>query len=113
MNKVLLIGRLTADPKKIEANEKVLCKFGFATPEDYTKDGQRATTFHTIVCWNKTAENCLKYLQKGSQVSIVGKIQYRKWQDEKGEEKYATEIIAEEVEFVSGIKKSEKDDELY
>lgn len=107
MQKWIGIGRLTTDPQKIETNEKIICKFGFATPENFTKDGERVTTFHTIITWGKIAENCLKYLTKGSQICVTGKVQYRSWEDEKGVKKYATEITAEEVEFLN-IKKNDE-----
>jgi len=119
MNKVLLIGRLTKEPEKIDANDKVLCKFQLATPENYARNGERVTTFHTIIVWNKQAENCLKYLHKGSLISLVGKIGYRNWEDAKGQKKYATEIVAEEIEFLSSNSKKgnepveEDDDEIY
>lgn len=105
MNKVILIGRLTADPEKIVTGQSVLCKFGFATKEI------KETTFHTIVVWGSKAENCLKYLNKGSLVAIVGKINYRHWEDEKGQKKYATEIIADEINFLQS-KPKENDENL-
>lgn len=107
MQKWIGIGRLTTEPQKIETQEAMICKFGFATPENYTKDGERVTTFHTVVVWRKLAENCLKYLTKGSLISVVGKVQYRKWEDENGTPKYATEITAEDIEYLS-IKKNEE-----
>lgn len=119
MNKVLLIGRLTKEPERITANEKVLCKFQLATPENYAKDGKRVTTFHTIIVWNGQAENCLKYLSKGSLISLVGKIGYRNWEDSKGNKKIATEIVAEEIEFLTSNTKKEdnkptsNDDDLF
>ncbi len=118
MNKVILVGRLTAEPEKIEANQKVLCKFQLATPENYTKNGKRETSFHTVIVWNTQAENCLKYLNKGSMIGLVGRISYRQWEDSKGNKKYATEIVTEEVEFLSSSKKGEsksnqQEDDLY
>lgn len=110
MQRWIGVGRLTKDPERIETSDKkVLCKFAIATNENYTDgDGNKAVSYHTIIVWNKTAENCLKYLSKGSLVSIVGRINYRNYEDTNGARKYVTEIIAEDVSFL-GSKKSEND----
>lgn len=102
MQKWIGVGRLTKDPEKIEANDKkAFCKFILATNENYSKDGKPAVSYHTIIVWNAIAENCLKYLSKGSLVSVVGRVQYRNWEDANGEKKYVTEIIGEEISFLS------------
>lgn len=105
INKVLLLGRLGKDPElKYTAQQFPICNLNFATSER-RKDPQsgewkEATEWHRIVCLGKTAENCSKFLKKGSQAFIEGKIQTRKWQDKEGKDQYTTEILANSVQFV-------------
>lgn len=109
MNKWIGIGNLLADPEKIESNDLVLCKFRVAVPENYTKDGERPIQAISVICWNKLAENVLKYVKKGSKVAVEGRISNRSYEKD-GQKKYVTEIVAEEVEFVT-IKKDDKKDD--
>ena len=106
MNFTMLVGRLTKDPQKIEANDKILCRFTIATNGNYTKDGERVTQFNNIIVWGNKAENCLKYLTKGSLVSVLGEIQTRSYEVD-GEKKYSMEIVAKELEFLSTPKNNE------
>lgn len=102
MNINFLIGNLTKQPEKIEGTQKSLCKFSIAVKENYTnKDGERPLSFFTIVAWGVLADNCVKYLKKGSKVGVVGKLQTRTWEDNDGNKRYATEIVASEIEFLS------------
>ena len=102
MNINFLIGNLTKQPEKIEGTQKSLCKFSIAVKENYTnKDGERPVNFFTIIVWGVLADNCVKYLKKGSKVGVVGKLQPRTWEDADGNKKYATEIVASEIEFLS------------
>lgn len=103
MQKIILIGNLTRDPEKIEGQK--LCKLNVAVNENYEKDGKKVVEYFTIAVWNSLAENCLKYLKKGSKVCVEGKIQTRTWEKD-GEKKYITEVYAEMVEFLSA--KSQK-----
>lgn len=100
MQKWIGTGNLTRDVEKVSEN---LAKFTIAIPEDYEKDGERPVQFFTIICWNKLAENCLKYLTKGSKVLVEGKLQNRTYEQD-GTIKYITEILAKSIEFLS-IKK--------
>lgn len=102
MQKWIGTGNLTRDVEKVSDN---LAKFTIAIPEDYEKDGERPVQFFTIICWNKLAENCLKYLTKGSKVLVEGKLQNRTYEQD-GTKKYITEILAKSIEFLS-IKKDE------
>ena len=105
MNISFLIGNLTKEPQKVEKEGKTLCKLTIAVNENFTKaDGTRPVQYFMVTVWDKLAENCLKYLKKGSKVSIVGKIQNRTWEDADGIKKYAIEIVANEVEFLSSPK---------
>lgn len=110
-NKILLLGSLGRDPElKYTQNQVPVCSFSIATTEK-RKDQSGAwvdiTEWHKIVTWQKTAENCGKYLTKGSKVLVEGKIQTRKYQDKDGNDKYVTEVLAQNVQFISTNKKEE------
>lgn len=96
MQKWIGTGNLTKDVEKVSDN---LAKFTIAIPEDYEKDGERPVQFFTIICWNKLAENCAKYLTKGSKVLVEGKLQNRTYEQD-GTKKYITEILAKSIEFL-------------
>lgn len=111
MNKSILIGRLTRDPelKYIPSGEAV-ANFTLAVDRPFAnKAGEKEADFIPIVVWKKQAENCAKYLTKGSQVAIDGRIQVRSWEKD-GKRQYMTEVVAERVEFLS---KSQKAPEEY
>ena len=105
VNKVILIGNLGSDPEvRYTPNGQAVANFSIATSESWTdKSGQRQdrTEWHRIVVWNRQAENCAKYLSKGSSVFVEGKLQTRNWEDKNGQKKYTTEIIASSVQFMS------------
>ena len=106
LNKVMLIGNLGRDPEvKTIAGGQAVCNFTLATNESWTdKSGakQEKTEWHRVVVWGKTAEICGKYLQKGKQVYLEGKLQTREWQDKDGQKKYTTEVHAQNVQFLGG-----------
>jgi single-strand DNA-binding protein len=104
VNKVLLIGRLGQDPKlEYTQNQQAFCRFSIATTERRPgKDGAPAseqTEWHNIVAWEKTAEQCERYLSKGRRVYIEGKIRTRNWEKD-GQRHYKTEIVANNVQFL-------------
>lgn len=105
MNKVILIGNLGADPESRSTNEgTAVCNFRIATTErwkDKQGEKQEKTEWHSIVAWARLAEVCAQYLKKGSKVCIVGKLQTRKWTDKEGNDKYTTEVVAQEMEMLS------------
>jgi single-strand DNA-binding protein len=106
LNKVMLIGNLGKDPevRAIPSGVKV-ANFPIATSESYTgKDGNRVekTEWHNIVMWRGLAEVAEKYLKKGNQVFIEGKLQTRSWDDQNGQKKYMTEIIADNMTMLGG-----------
>jgi len=111
MNKVIILGRLGADPELKETKGGFVCKLSVATSEKWSGDNGpvERTEWHSIVIWGKLAEICAKYLRKGSQAVFEGRIQTRSWDDESGARRYATEIVANNVQFL-GSKKSEDDD---
>jgi len=105
LNKALLIGNLGKDPElRFTTAGKAVCNFSVATSESYTDaQGQKVekTDWHNVVVWEKQAENCKKYLSKGSKVFVEGKIQTREWEDKQGGKRYTTEIVAQTVKFLS------------
>lgn len=106
LNKVILIGRLGCDPEtRSMPNGDAVCNFSVATSEKYTdKNGQRqeATEWHNVTMYRKLAEIAGKYLTKGSQVYLEGKIQSRKYTDKNGVERTAYDIIANELKMLGG-----------
>jgi len=104
INKVILVGRLGADPDlKTVSSGQTLARLSLATSENWTdRDGQRQerTEWHRIVVWGKLADLCGKYLAKGRQAYIEGRLQTRSWEDQEGQKKYTTEIVASTVQFL-------------
>lgn len=97
MNLVTLVGRLGKDPElKTTTSDKAVANFSVATSEY-----GGGTEWHNIVVWGKPAENCASYLKKGSMVGISGRITTRSYEDKEGNKKYITEIVANNVEFLS------------
>ncbi len=104
LNKVLLIGNLTKDPElRYTPSGQAVCSFRIAISRNWTgKDGQKneETTFLTIKVWGKQGETCGQYLKKGRPVFVEGRIQTRDWQGEDGQKRYATDIVADRVQFL-------------
>jgi single-strand DNA-binding protein len=105
LNKVMLIGNLGKDPEiRYTQSGTAVATFNVATTEQWKdKDGQKqeSTEWHRVVVWAKLAETCGEYLHKGSKVYIEGRLQTRKWQDQNGNDKYTTEIVAREMKMLS------------
>ena len=109
MNKVILMGRLTKDPevRYTQTNNTLVASFSLAVNRRFApQGGERQADFINIVAWNKTGEFCSKYFKKGQQVSIVGRIQTRTWDDEQGQKHYVTEVVAEEAYFADSKKEN-------
>lgn len=102
MNKVFLIGNLTKNPELSQTNSGIsVCKFTLAVSRRFSNtDGVRETDFLPIIVWRNQAENCGKYLKKGSKAAVFGSVQTRSY-DQDGSRRYITEIIADEVQFLS------------
>jgi len=103
-NKVQLIGNLGKDPeiKEFDKGRKV-AKFSLATTESYKNDsGERVTetSWHNIVAWNGLATIAEKYLNKGREVAVEGRITYRNYEDKDGQKKYFTEIILSQIHLL-------------
>lgn len=105
INKVIIVGRLGADPElKAVGQGSTVCRITVATSEnwvDKNNQKQSKTEWYRVVIWGKLAEICGKYLSKGSQVYLEGKLQTRSWEKEGGHKMYTTEIIVNKVEFLS------------
>ena len=103
MNRVILIGNLTKDPESRTTQSGIAnCTFTIAVTRKFAgSNGEKQTDFIPIVTWRKTAELCGKYLSKGKKVAIVGEIQTRSYDAKDGTKRYVTEVVADEVEFLS------------
>ncbi|MGZ3695179.1 MAG: single-stranded DNA-binding protein [Bdellovibrionota bacterium] len=106
VNKVLLIGRLGNNPEIRYTNTgTAVANFNLATSENWNdKNGQKQerTEWHRVVVWGKLAELCEKYLAKGRQCFVEGRLQTRSWDDKDGNKKYTTEIVASTIQFLGG-----------
>jgi len=106
VNKVILVGRLGKDPEtRYTSSGQAVCNFTMATDETYADragERQKRTEWHRIVVWGKQAEVAQKYLRKGSQIFLEGRIQTRQWDDKEGQKHYATEIVARDFRFLGG-----------
>lgn len=106
LNKVILIGRLGRDPElRYMANGEAVCNFSVATSESWKDSNgqkQERSEWHNVTMYRKLAEIAAKYLTKGSQVYLEGKIQSRKYQGKDGIERTAYEIIANEMKMLGG-----------
>lgn len=103
MNKAILIGNLTKDPEvRSTPNGVTVCTFSIAVNRRNTNQaGERVADFFNIVAWRQLGELCGKYLAKGRKVSVVGEIQTRSYDAKDGSKRYITEIVADEVEFLT------------
>lgn len=105
-NKVILGGRMTADPElRQTGNGTPVTSFSIAVNRAYsgqqdTAAGQPTADFINVVAWRNRAEFVCKYFRKGSSICVVGSLQTRTWTDNNGQKRYATEVIADEVNFV-------------
>ena len=101
MNKAFIIGNLTRDPElRTTASGLSVCQFTVAVGRSFSKEKDEAD-FIPVVTWRGLADNCGKYLTKGSKVAVGGRIQTRSYDDKDGNRRYVTEIIADDVEFLT------------
>ena len=103
MNKVYLIGNLTRDPELSNTTSGVaVCRLSIAVGRRFANaDGSRDTDFFNVTAWRATAENCARYLKKGSKIADVGSIQTRNHERSDGTKGVAIDVVADEVEFLS------------
>jgi single-strand DNA-binding protein len=107
VNKVILIGNLGQDPEvRYMPNGGAVCNISLATSESWTDkstgEKQEKSEWHRVVAFRKLAEIMGQYLTKGAKVYIEGKLQTRKWQDNNGNDRYTTEIIADQMQMLDG-----------
>ncbi len=106
-NSVHLIGNLGMDPKVIEANGKKLAKFSLATSDTYkNQNGEKVTEtqWHNLIIWGKLADVAGKYLKKGNQIAVEGKLTNREYEDKEGHRKFFTEIVVNDMVMLGGAK---------
>ena len=109
MNKVFLIGNLTRDPELSETSSGVaFCRFAIAVNRPFANsEGNREVDFFNVIVWRGLAENCGRFLKKGSKVAVVGSLQNRSYEDKEGVKRTATDIVASEVEFLTTNREGE------
>jgi single-strand DNA-binding protein len=105
INRVFILGNLGADPElKTTGGGSSVCEMRIATGESWfdksSNERKERTTWHRVIVWGKSAENCAKYLRKGSKAFVEGRIQVREWQDQSGNKRHTTEIVANSVQFI-------------
>ncbi len=107
VNKVILVGNLGRDPEiRYTPNGAAVANVTIATSDTWkdkqTGENQERTEWHRVVFFNRLAEIVGEYLKKGSQIYIEGRLQTRKWQDQSGQDRYTTEIVANEMQMLGG-----------
>lgn len=107
INKVILVGNLGADPEtRYTASGSAVTNISLATTDSWrdkaTGENQERTEWHRVVFFNRLAEIAGEYLRKGRQVYVEGRLQTRKWQDQSGQDRYTTEIVANEMQMLGG-----------
>ncbi len=109
MNKVILVGRITKDPEaKLTTNQTQYCNFTVAVDRRFKDaDGNRQADFISCVAWQKTAAFVQKYFRKGNKIGLVGSIQTRSYVDKNGQNRFITEVVVDEAEFVESISNGE------
>ena len=103
-NKVILIGNMTADPELKQTPAGIsVCSFSIAVNRRFARadQGQQNVDFINIVTWRQQAEFVSRYFKKGNPILICGQLQTRSWNDNQGQKRYATEVVADEVSFVA------------
>ncbi|ENK0558938.1 single-stranded DNA-binding protein [Clostridium botulinum] len=112
MNKVVLIGRLTADPELrfTSGNGTAVSRIILAVQRRYKKEGQEEADFVPVVIWGKQAEAIATHQKKGRLIAVSGRIQTRNYEAKDGTKRYVTEVIAEETKFLEWGKKEENID---
>ena len=113
LNQIVLVGRLVKDPEVHKAeNDTTYSHITLAIPRSYKNvDGTYDTDFIKCTLWNGIAETTAEYCKKGDIVGVKGRIQTNSYENEEGEKKYVTNVVAEKISFLSSSKSHEKDDE--
>ena len=113
LNEIILQGRLTATPElKHTNNDKAVTSFTLAVDRDFQTGDEKQVDFISCVAWGKTAEFVSNYFEKGKQIILRGSLQVRKYQTQNGENRYATEVIADKVYFAGDKQKTSQGENL-
>lgn len=107
MNNIQLIGRITKDLELKQSGNTSMCSFTVAVNRKFAKEGQQKADFINVICFNKVAENLVKYQGKGSQIGVVGSLNIDQYQDQEGNNKTFTKVVANEIEFLGGNSNTE------
>ena len=117
VNKVIIVGRLGADPEvKTVSTGQNVARLNLATSDNWTdQNGQKQerTEWHRVVAWGRLADLCGKYLAKGRQIYLEGRLQTRSWEDQQGAKRYTTEIVASTIQFLGGASERSQDSGNY
>lgn len=106
-NKVILIGNMAVDPELKQTTSGIsVCSFSIAVNRKFAKEGEQSCDFITIQTWRQTAEFVSRYFKKGKPILVCGQLQVRTWNDNQGNKRYATEVVADEVSFVGNNENS-------
>lgn len=111
MNKIILIGNLTKDPELTQTSNGIsVCKFTLAVSRKYQNaDGEKETDFINCVAWRNLADTIEKFVKKGSKIGVIGSMQTRSYEAQDGTKRYVTEVVADEIEFLSTKDKAESE----
>lgn len=103
MNKVILVGNLSRDPELTTTNGGIsVCRFTIAVQRRFQNaEGEREADFINVVVWRGQAENCHKFLKKGSKCGVIGRLQTSSYEGQDGNRRFVTEVIADEIEFLT------------
>ncbi|MDD4342796.1 MAG: single-stranded DNA-binding protein [Eubacteriales bacterium] len=116
MNRAVLVGRLTKDPElRYTQSGIAVANFTIAVNRRFAREGEQSADFIPVIVWQKAAENVAKYLSKGSQVAVEGRIQTSSYDNKDGQRVFRTEIVADQVEFIGskgGSTGGSKDDDF-
>jgi len=116
MNRAVLVGRLTKDPElRYTQSGIAVANFTIAVNRRFAREGEQSADFIPVIVWQKAAENVAKYLNKGSQVAVEGRIQTSSYDNKEGQRVFRTEVVADQVEFIGskgGGSSSSRDDDF-
>lgn len=110
MNRICLIGRLTRDVEFRENETLKQAKFTLAVNRDFVKDNENKADFINCIAWNKLAETINKYVHKGDQLGVEGRIQVNQYQDKEGNNRYSTDVIVDKITFIANKKETSKEE---
>lgn len=113
MNRIVLIGRLTKEPElRYTQSGTAVCNFTLAVNRAFVRDGEQEADFVPCQVWGKSAENCAKYLAKGRQAAVDGRLQIRSYEDKEGTRRWVSEVVAERVEFLGSGQRESREEEF-